>query len=255
MEKIKGNNMKQLMITAFAGLLLAGQASAQRFNPYDYVGVEPDNGFSVMLLGGMTVSNFKMNDLGAADMSPKVGFDLGLRAEYMLPQCGGVFINGGLEYKMKGARKRVGGTIGDMLGLGATWVSRPMYVSAPIHVGYRYDVLDDLGLYADFGPYFAVGTNGKTRLMFDDFSSDDVHDVFRNENDPHFYEVQRWDFGLGFRVGAEYARHYNFQVGCDWGITDMLTQEQKHVIVVANPLSKNPTLRNFNASLIFAYRF
>lgn len=248
--------MKKIMMTALAASLVASSAVAQRFSPYDYVGLEPDNGFSFMMLGGMTVSNFRMNDVVTNGMDPKVGFDLGVRAEYMLPQCGGVFINGGLEYKMKGARERIPAAIDDMTGLDATWIARPMYLTLPIHVGFRYDILDDFGVYADFGPYFAVGTNGKTRMKFDDFSSDVVHRFFRNDSDPNFYEVQRWDFGLGFRLGTEYARHYNFQLACDWGITNMLTQEQQHKLVSIPGLGlKSPALKNFNASLVFAYRF
>lgn len=245
-----------MMMTALAASLVASSAVAQRFSPYDYVGLEPDNGFSFMMLGGMTVSNFRMNDVVNNGMDPKVGFDLGVRAEYVLPQCGGVFINGGVEYKMKGARERIPGAIDDMVGLDATWVARPMYLTIPIHVGYRYDVLEELGLYADFGPYFAVGTNGKTRLKFDDFSADDVHQFFRNESNPNFLDVQRWDFGLGFRLGTEYAHHYNFQLACDWGITNMLTQEQQHTLVSTPGLGlKNPVVKNFSTSLVFAYRF
>lgn len=238
--------MKKTMIMALAAFAMCGSAQAQYY--------EADSGFSVMGLFGMTVSNLRMSDMPGDDMDPKAGFTVGMRAEYMLPECRGVFVNAGLEYTMKGARERIATTIDDMAGLGATGIARPMYVQLPIHVGYRYDVLEDLGVYADFGPYFAVGTNGKYRVKYDNFQGDFTASFFGNGD--NYMELQRWDFGLGFRLGVEYARHYNFQLGCDWGITDMLTQEQKHIFVT-NPLLgiKAPAVRNFNAALTFAYRF
>lgn len=251
-------NMKTTIVTALAALATAGSVQAQRFNPnpYDYIGLEPDNGFSVMLLGGMTVSNINTNDADLDDLGPKAGFQVGFRCEYLLPECYGVFVNGGLEYSMKGARGRFLTMVDDMNGIGTDRVVRTMYVTLPVHVGYRYDVMDNLGLYADFGPYFGIGTNGKHRLIFDNFASDLTAGVFNNDDNPIFPEIQRWDFGLGFRLGAEYARHYNFQFGCDWGITNMLTQEAKHLIYEANPqMNHNPALRNFNATLTFGYRF
>lgn len=239
--------MKKTFIAALAAFLVAGSAQAQNFGYY-----EADNGFSVMGVFGMTVSNLRFGDMHLEDMDPKAGFTLGVRAEYVLPECRGVFVNGGLEYTMKGARERV--EIGGGDPLSATGIARPMYVQLPVHVGYRYDILDDFGVYADFGPYFAVGTNGKYRVKYDNYQEDFTTKFFGNVDD--YMEMQRWDFGLGFRLGAEYARHYNFQVACDWGITDMLTQEQKHILV-SNPLLgvKNPSVRNFNAALTFGYRF
>lgn len=238
--------MKKTMIMALAAFAMCGSAQAQF--------VEADNGFSVMGLFGMTISNLRQIDMPVDGMSPKAGFTGGVRAEYMLPECRGVFVNAGLEYTMKGARERVGVEIGDMVGIGATGIARPMYLQLPIHVGYRYDVLEDLGVYADFGPYFAVGTNGKYRLKYDNFAEDDTESFFGDKG-TYNWKMQRWDFGLGFRVGAEYAHHYNFIVSCDWGITDILTQEQNHVIVMNFPDVKNPAVRNFSAALTFAYRF
>lgn len=240
--------MKKTILTALAAAFMATSAQAQNFMYY-----ETDNGLSVLGVFGMTVSNLRMDDMHLQDMNPKAGFTLGARVEYLLPECRGVFVNGGLEYTMKGARERIFAAIGDM-NVGATGIARSMYVQLPIHAGYRYDVMDNLGVYADFGPYFAVGTNGKYRVKYDNFQSDYTTPFFGNDDE--YMELQRWDFGLGFRVGAEYARHYNFQVACDWGITDMLTQNQKHLLV-SNPLLgiKNPSVRNFNAALTFGYRF
>lgn len=238
--------MKKTLITALAALTIAGSAQAQDYSFSDMA----DSGLSGMVYGGMTISNLNMGSLPIDALDPKAGFTLGLRMEYLLPQCYGVFVNAGLEYTMKGARSRVEGVLGSP---GADWIARPLYVSLPIHVGYRYDIIDDFGLYADFGPYLALGTNGKTRLKYDDFSADDTDRFFRNGKNPTFYDVKRFDAGLGFRIGAEYAKHYNLLFSCDWGITNMLTQNQKHIIATNG--FEDPSLKNFAAAITFGYRF
>lgn len=243
--------MKKTMIIALAALA-AGSAQARGYDEFAFFPV-PESGFSVIGQFGMNISNFRMNQIPWGSMDPKVGFNIGVRAEYLLPQCYGVYLNGGIEYSMKGAKDRIGVQVDDMLGLNATYITRPMYLQVPIHVGYRYDVMDELGFYADFGPYFALGTNGKCVTKMDDFS-DDIRSNFFYNDDNGFYKVQRPEFGLGFRIGAEYARHYNFLLSCDWGITDMLTQSQKHIIVT-NTGNMNPSVKNFAAGLTFGYRF
>lgn len=248
--------MKTIMTTALAAMLGLGSANAQGFSPNAMLGLEEDNGLSFQLVGGMTVTNLRTHDIPWGNLNPKAGFTVGLRGEYLLPECYGVFVGAGVDYVMKGARDRVETLIGDIAGVGTDFVARSMYVSVPVHVGYRYDLLDALGLYADFGPYFSVGTNGRTRLQYDDYSGDHTQPFFNKEKSDIFYDIQRWDFGLGFRLGAEYAKHYNFVFACDWGITDMLTQSQKHAIVTnSNSAYRKPTMHNFAASLCFAYRF
>lgn len=253
-------------MTALAAMMMAGSAQASSF-------ASNDSGLSFMGLFGMNISNMHLNNdltIGGEGLDPKVGFNLGARAEYILPECFGIFVNGGLEYTMKGAKDKISTGEGGSI----TYLARPMYLQLPIHVGYRYNLLDDLGLYADFGPYFAVGINGKSRLQYDTFEKDYKEKFFNNSKATTFYEVQRWDFGLGFRIGAEYAQHYNLIFSCDWGVTNMLTQEQKNALYNArmaelefeHPTATetqlkgmmgdfNPAIKNFNAAITFGYRF
>lgn len=243
--------MKKTIIMALAALAAAGTAKAGGFDDFSFG--SNDTGLSIVGQFGMNISNIRMNEIPWGDMDPKAGFNVGVHAEYLLPECFGLYLNAGLEYSMKGAKDRIGVDVDDMLGLNATYIVRPMYLQVPIHVGYRYDVMEELGVYGDFGPYFALGTNGKCITKMDDFSEDIRTNFFYNAEDG-FYKIQRPEFGLGFRLGAEYAHHYNFIISCDWGITDMLTQSQKHTIV-SNTGFKNPYMKNFAAGLTFGYRF
>lgn len=217
---------------------------------------EPEEGLTFQGLFGLNLSNFRGGFL-ETDMKP--GFNLGVRGEYMLPGCHGVFVNAGVNYTMKGAKRALIGTDG-------TLKARACYVEIPVHVGYRYNFSNDFGVYTDFGPYFAIGINGKNITDYDNDATDDLKARFFRKDDPSygtlnnnhtFGDIQRFDFGLGFRIGAEYINHHSLTLGCDWGITDMFTkdyrkgykQETLHWDTAVDPL------KNFNLSITYGYRF
>lgn len=246
--------MNKTLIMALLALSTASSVQARGLDNFSFDNDE--TGFSIISQFGMNISNFRMNQLPGSDMDPKAGFNVGIHAEYLLPQCYGVYINAGLEYSMKGAKDKLTHIDIDenehTTEMSTTYVSRPMYLQVPIHVGYRYNVIDNLGVYADFGPYFALGTNGKNVTKYEDYRDNESTRFFTDKSD--FYRVRRADFGIGFRLGAEYAHHYSLTLSCDWGLTDMLTQSQKHEIV-ENTGYKSPSMKNFAAGLTFGYRF
>ncbi|MBQ2342473.1 MAG: PorT family protein [Bacteroidaceae bacterium] len=203
---------------------------------------EPEEGLTFQGLFGLNLSNFRA---GGTNADIKPGFNLGARGEYMLPGCHGVFVNAGVNYTMKGAKSD---------GLAATMKARACYVEIPVHVGYRYNFSNDFGVYTDFGPYFALGINGKTILDYDDDLLDDVKTRFFRKDDGSFGDIQRFDFGLGFRVGAEYINHHSLTLGCDWGITDMYTKDYRKAWKEASGYAVDP-MKNFNLSITYGYRF
>ena len=138
--------MKKIFALALAAIMCASSAKA-----LEYI---PESGFTVQGLFGMNISNFRQpNSLVDGLTDPKAGFNLGVRGEYMLPSCYGVFVNLGVNYTMKGAKMDVPATLPD--DYSCTVKFRPCYIEIPLHVGYRFNVLDNLGVFADFGPYFA----------------------------------------------------------------------------------------------------
>ena len=46
---------------------------------------------------------------------------------------------------------------------GVTYKANPGYLTIPVRVGYRYDFNDKVGVFGEFGPYFAVGVGGKNK--------------------------------------------------------------------------------------------
>ena len=237
--------MKEICALALAVIMCASSAKA-----LEYI---PESGFTVQGLFGMNISNFRQpNSLVDALTDPKAGFNLGVRGEYMLPSCYGVFVNLGVNYTMKGAKMDVAASLPD--DYSCTVKFRPCYIEIPLHVGYRFNVLDNLGVFADFGPYFAIGVNGKEKFEFDVDAVEDYSKKFFRNSKMILGEIQRYDFGLGFRVGAEYANHHSLNFSFDWGLTDMYRDSYRREFFKENGFELGK-LKNFNAGITYGYRF
>ena len=237
--------MKKIFALALAAIMCASSAKA-----LEYI---PESGFTVQGLFGMNISNFRHPDAAFDGLTdPKAGFNLGVRGEYMLPSCYGVFVNLGVNYTMKGAKMDVAASLPD--DYSCTVKYRPCYIEIPLHVGYRFNVLDNLGVFADFGPYFAIGVNGKEKFEFDGDAVEDYSTKFFRNSDMDLGEIQRYDFGLGFRVGAEYANHHSLNFSFDWGLTDMYRDSYRREFFKENGYELGK-LKNFNAGITYGYRF
>ena len=237
--------MKKIFALALAAIMCASSAKA-----LEYI---PESGFTVQGLFGMNISNFRQpNSLVDGLTDPKAGFNLGVRGEYMLPSCYGVFVNLGVNYTMKGAKMDVAASLPD--DYSCTVKYRPCYIEIPLHVGYRFNVLDNLGVFADFGPYFAIGVNGKEKTEFEGDAVEDYSKKFFRNSKMILGEIQRYDFGLGFRVGAEYANHHSLNFSFDWGLTDMYRDSYRREFFEKNGFELGK-LKNFNAGITYGYRF
>ncbi len=237
--------MKKIFALALAAIMCASSAKA-----LEYI---PESGFTVQGLFGMNISNFRHPDAAFDGLTdPKAGFNLGVRGEYMLPSCYGVFVNLGVNYTMKGAKMDVAASLPD--DYSCTVKYRPCYIEIPLHVGYRFNVLDNLGVFADFGPYFAIGVNGKEKTEFDGDAVEDYSKKFFRNSKMILGEIQRYDFGLGFRVGAEYANHHSLNFSFDWGLTDMYRDSYRREFFKENGFELGK-LKNFNAGITYGYRF
>lgn len=176
----------------------------------DYV---PESGFTNEAQVGMSISSFR-----GEFCDPKVGMTFGWKGEYMLPGAMGTFVNFGLDMTQKGANDVVR-LLNPMNKINA------FYLSLPIHVGYRYNILEDLGVFADFGPFFSAG-----------FASN------KGWFGKHTEDARRFDIGLGFRVGTEYNNHLSLTFGFDWGMADYYKP-------------KNDTRSTFCSTICLGYRF
>ncbi|MEE1222291.1 MAG: porin family protein [Bacteroidaceae bacterium] len=214
---------------------------------------EPETGVTTAAFLGMNVTNVR-NSLYDA----KVGGTLGLKLDYVLPHAHGTYLSAGLDWTMKGAKLSVEAMGADR---NAEATAKPSlhYLEIPIHVGFRYNLTENMGFYAEVGPYFAVGVGGKYKFSVDadgsewsQIEDEFTYPIFKKQKTRESF--QRWDAGLGFRVGAEFNQRYNVMLGCDWGLTDMLRDDYRDYVFDNGGIVLDKP-KNFNFTIAVGYRF
>ena len=222
---------------------------------------EPEEGFTFMGLFGMNISKLQNHDYNA-----KFGATMGARVDYVLPYAHGTYVTAGVDWTMKGGKlSQSFNVLGSQVDGTAKYNLH--YFEIPIRVGFRYNVLENLGFYGEIGPYFAVGVGGKHKLSIDidGEAANAVEDAgtykaFKNADfdptNPTKLPFQRWDAGIGFRIGAEYNQHYNLMFGCDWGLADIYRESLRDQFYEATGRTASlPKVKNFNFSITVGYRF
>jgi opacity protein-like surface antigen len=215
---------------------------------------EPEEGLSWMGIFGMNISRLQNTDYSA-----KAGATLGIRADYMLPKAHGTYLTAGIDWSMKGGKAS-----DNIFNLAEEPVGSSKYVlhyiEVPIRVGFRYNVLENLGIYGELGPYFAVGVGGShgASIGLDGQEAREAEEelsfnAFKNYDDLTL-SFQRWDAGIGFRIGAEYEQHYNVMIGAEWGLADIYRTSLRDRYFDVTGIAL-PKVHNFNFSITVGYRF
>ena len=249
--------MKKFFIAAIALVMCAGNAKA--------LDNEPEEGFTFMGIFGMNISKLQNHDYNA-----KLGATMGGRVDYVLPSAHGTYITAGVDWTMKGGKESLSRNIAGT-DVDATAKYNLHYFEIPIRVGFRYNPLENLGFFGEIGPYFAVGVGGKHKFSLDidgeaanaieDFNTYKAfkkadYEIPTNPFQMEKLPFQRWDAGIGFRVGAEYNQHYNLMIGCDWGLADIYRDNLRDQYYEAHlRLESLPKVKNFNFSITVGYRF
>ena len=98
------------------------------------------------------------------------------------------------------------------------WKATPYYLSIPVHVGYKFRCSDKLKFFVSAGPYAGIGLFGKETLTSTLAGKSTTSTVSNNIFADNVHE--RFDWGLGCRLGAELYGHWQLSVGYDWGMKD-----------------------------------
>ena len=247
--------MKKILLITLAMVMCAGNAMA-----FDN---EPEEGLTWVGLFGVNVSKLQNTDYKA-----KGGVMMGIRGDYMLPGAHGTYVTAGLDWTMKGGKQSEDIYVeGTGTALKGTAKCPLHYFEVPIRFGFRYNILDILGLYGEVGPYFAVGVGGKHKMsiegdgeIINEAEDQLTYKAFKKtSNIAKVNNFQRWDAGIGFRIGAEYNNHYNLMLGCDWGLADMYRDKFRDTYYdYYKELGFDeslPKVHNFNFSITLGYRF
>lgn len=211
--------------------------------------------FSTTVFLGMNVTKVHKNLL--YDRAKK-GASLGVKFDYILPKAHGTYLSVGLDWTQKGAKGSVLLLADD--NEAARLKLSLHYLEIPLHVGFLRDFSSRFALYAETGPYVAVGVGGKSKLDieaegedWDELEDELCFPIFGKDKQNERYQFRRFDAGLGFRVGAEFHSHYNVMLGCDWGLVDMWRKDYlDSVIATGGKLNK---CRNISFTVAVGYRF
>ena len=130
-----------------------------------------------------------------------IGFKVGAKAEmdfssYLID---GFYLEGSLLYNLKG-----GSYSGSHSNLG--------YLQLPVNLGYRLTFSGDVSLLGSLGPYFGLGVLGK-----------DVEKVSgaKVKTDVFGTRLQRFDFGLNYKLGVEVWNQWQFYLGLEHSLLNL----------------------------------
>ena len=152
--------------------------------------------------GGLNFANERAKAAGVKLSSDSyIGFQVGAKAEmdfssYLID---GFYLEGSLLYNLKG-----GSYSGSHSNLG--------YLQLPVNLGYRLTFSDDVSLLASLGPYVGLGVLGK-----------DVEKVSgaKVKTDVFGTRLQRFDFGLNYKLGVEVWDQWQFYLGFEHSLLNL----------------------------------
>ena len=152
--------------------------------------------------GGLNFANERAKAAGVKVSSDSyIGFQVGAKAEmdfssYLID---GFYLEGSLLYNLKG-----GSYSGSHSNLG--------YLQLPVNLGYRLTFSGDVSLLGSLGPYFGLGVLGK-----------DVEKVSgaKVKTDVFGTRLQRFDFGLNYKIGVEVWDQWQFYLGFEHSLLNL----------------------------------
>ena len=152
--------------------------------------------------GGLNFANERAKAAGVKVSSDSyIGFQVGAKAEMDFSSylTDGFFLEGSLLYNLKG-----GSYSGSHSNLG--------YLQLPVNLGYRLTFSGDVSLLGSLGPYFGLGVLGK-----------DVEKVSgaKVKTDVFGTRLQRFDFGLNYKLGVEVWDQWQFYLGFEHSLLNL----------------------------------
>ena len=135
-----------------------------------------------------------------ADKKMATGFDLG--AKYQLHFNSGLFLDFGLGLNYKNIKNKA---------LGITIERQALGIQLPVHVGYMYNINDSFAVFGSAGPYMTIGMSGKYKMTGE--VSEDLYESGSGDD--------RFEAGLGAKVGVQFIKHIQVSLGYDFGLTEL----------------------------------
>ncbi|MDD2633905.1 MAG: porin family protein [Bacteroidales bacterium] len=189
--------MKKLIILCFF-VSVTAMLNAQGFH------LGPQVGFSM-------TSFIEKDDFSTPDYSLKMGYQLGLAAEFEIMSF--VYVGASVSFFEKGT-KIVNSFSKSKLKLG--------YMDIPIYIGYKIP-LANISVFGNVGPYSSVAVVGKSQFHseVDEYEFEENHPV---EFGSELGTIKRFDTGLVFGGGVEFMQ-WQLKVNYALGFVDINNSE------------------------------
>lgn len=186
--------------------------------------------FSLLLLSVSISSygqNLKVGITGGLNISSpsnydsKAGFNVGIKGELGLPKVSqGLYLDFGVLLSSQGwestwyydAQKKQS----------TQWKGNPYFLNIPIHIGYKFSLGRSTALFAHAGPYIGIGLFGKNKLVTETDAGKRTTTTLA-DNTFSDKQLERFDWGIGGKIGVEFAKRIQVALGYDWGLRNLKT--------------------------------
>lgn len=184
---------------------------------------------------GMNISNFSGD---FEDTKAKIGFNAGVTLDFALTND--LYLLTGLEFTSKGAKVNEDTNLKMNLS----------YLQLPVHAGYKLTVANGTRIVFHAGPYIAYAADGKWKVK----GVEDGVGVFGDEAEAAGLKMKRFDFGLGFGVGAEFGK-FNAEVNCDFGLVNIADFGMIDLEDLGKFDASSVSVKNMNVGISLGYKF
>lgn len=184
---------------------------------------------------GMNLSNAIISSNPWDKNSAKIGFQIGITAEYVASEKWS--LQTGLSFTNKGIKVK---NTKDFEGLDNKFTVNQNYLQLPLYGAYKLQISPSTKIVFNAGPYIALGVGGSTKAdkgHLNIFSETKAIDTFGDDG-----FLNRFDFGSGFGAGVEFSK-----------IVASLRYESS--IINIGQSASGFKYRNQNASLTLGYKF
>lgn len=161
-----------------------------------------------------------LNISSPSDYDSKTGFNVGVKGEWGLPNVSkGLYLDFGVLLSSQGWKSS--GYYDNQKKQGMQWKGNPYFLNIPIHIGYKVSLGHNTALFAHVGPYIGIGLFGKNKLVTETEAGKKTTTLADNVFSDK--QAERFDWGIGGKVGIEFAKHVQLAVGYDWGLKNLKT--------------------------------
>lgn len=177
---------------------------------------------SAQKLSGGIEAGFNVSRPTGTDKN-KAGFNVGVFGELGLSR--GWYLDAALKLTLNPWENEYVYNTGWMNGsptgiVGVVEKANPYSLVLPIHAGYKFNVANNIQLFAAVGPYIGVGLGGNDKIIKAFSGSNSESEYIRNvfgDDGP----MRRFQVGFDARIGVEFLKHYIVSVGYDYQFNNM----------------------------------